>query len=64
MKILILGSWQRNKAEKYKKEAEEVGKELAIRGHILVSGGGTGTSEFVVNSYKKKQRKEVSCIFS
>jgi len=53
MKILILGSWQKEKAQFYKKEAEELGKVLADEGHTLISGGGTGISELVINSYKK-----------
>ena len=53
MKILIIGSWQKEKALKFKDVAEQVGKVLAERGHILVSGAGTGVSEIVVNSYRK-----------
>ena len=55
MKILIIGTWQKEKALKSKNEAERVGKILAERGHILISGGGTGVSEIVVNSYKKNK---------
>jgi len=39
MKVLIVGSWQKEKALFYKKEAEEVGKVLADEGHVLISGG-------------------------
>ena len=53
MKILIIGSWQKEKALKFKDIAEQVGKIIAERGHVLVSGAGTGVSEIVVNSYRK-----------
>lgn len=61
MKILMLGSWQKEKAIASKKEAEEIGKILAQEGHILISGGGTGISELVVNSYKKNKGKQYIC---
>ena len=52
MKILVSGTWRREKAEQYRTEAEQVGMLLATRGHILVTGAGTGMSELVVRSYK------------
>ena len=55
MKILIIGSWHKEKALKYKKEAEQVGEIIAKRNHTLISGAGTGISEIVVNSYKKNK---------
>ena len=57
----MLGSWQKEKASACKKEAEEIGKLLAQEGHILISGGGTGISELVVNSYKKNKGKRYIC---
>lgn len=61
MKIVMLGGWDRQKASGCQKEAEEAGKLLAEQGHILVSGGGTGVSEFVVSSYKKHKGKQYIC---
>lgn len=61
MRILILGSWEKHKAVACIKEAEEIGKLLAEKEHILISGGGTGVSEIVVNSYKKNKGKEYVC---
>jgi uncharacterized protein (TIGR00725 family) len=61
MKIVMLGSWEKHKAALCKKEAEEIGKLLAEKGHILVSGGGTGVSELVVNSYRKNKGKQYIC---
>ena len=55
MKILVIGTQQKKKALKSKNKAEQIGKVLAERGHVLVSGGGTGISEIVVNSYKKNK---------
>lgn len=40
MKILVIGSWQKEKALQSEKEAKEIGKLLAFGGHTLVSGGG------------------------
>jgi hypothetical protein len=61
MKILMLGSWEKHKAISCQKEAEGIGKLLAENGHILISGGGTGVSEIVVNSYKKNKGKQYIC---
>lgn len=57
MKILVIGTWRKETAENYEDFAEEVGKELAKRGHILVTGAGTGISKFVANSYKLNKGK-------
>ena len=40
MKICLYGAGSKNIAEKYKKEAYELGKEIAKRNHQLVYGGG------------------------
>jgi uncharacterized protein (TIGR00725 family) len=61
MKVVMLGSWEKHKAAACMKEAEEIGKLLAEQGHILVSGRGTGVSEFVVNSYRKHKGKQYIC---
>jgi uncharacterized protein (TIGR00725 family) len=61
MKIVMMGSWEKHKAVACIKEAEEIGRLLAEQGHILVSGGGTGVSEYVVNSYKKHGGKQFIC---
>lgn len=58
MKILVVGTWRKHKAAPFKKEAEELGRLLAAGGHTLVSGGGTGISEMVVNSYKSNNGKK------
>jgi hypothetical protein len=63
MKICIFGSWQAHKAVEYKKEAGEIGKLIAERGHILMSGGGTGISKFVVESYRKNKGKKFIAYF-
>lgn len=55
MRILIIGTWQKEKALKFKNEAEQIGKILAERNHVLISEAGTGVSEIVVNSYKKNK---------
>ncbi len=58
MKILVVGTWRKHKAAPFRKEAEELGRLLAAGGHTLVSGGGTGISEMVVNSYKSNNGKK------
>ena len=58
MKILIVGTWRKKDASKYKKVAGEVGKFLAEKNVELVSGAGEGISELVVNSYKKNNGKK------
>jgi len=63
MNILVIGSWHTHKAMTCKTEAEQIGKALAERGHILVSGGGTGISELVVNSYRAHKGKKYIAYF-
>ena len=58
MKILVVGTWQKHKAAPFRKEAEELGRLLAAGGHALISGGGTGISEMVVDSYKSNNGKK------
>jgi hypothetical protein len=58
MKILVIGSWEKCRAVSCKEEATKIGKLLAEKGHILISGGGTGVSEIVVNSYKENKGKK------
>ena len=58
MKILVSGTWRKEIAENYKSFIDEIGKELAKREHILITGAGTGTSEIVVNSYRFHKGKQ------
>lgn len=58
MKILVVGTWQKHKAAPFRKEAEELGRLLAEGGHTLISGGGEGISEMVVDSYKSNNGKK------
>ena len=57
MKVLIVGSCRNNdiehKPEAHKKLAEELGKELALRGHEIITGGAGGLQGILANSYKK-----------
>ena len=61
MKILILGSWQKEKALQTKKESEEIGRMLAEKGYSIISGGGEGTSEIIIKSYKLNKGKSYTC---
>jgi len=63
MKILLVGTWREKKAKKIQKEAKEVGQLLAERKHILISGGGTGVSKIVVESYKSNKGKKYIAYF-
>jgi len=64
MKILIIGTWNPEKAKNYESFAGQIGKELAKKGHILVSGAGTGISELVVKNYKLNQGKKYIAILT
>src|SRR3989344_4775034 len=61
MKILVIGSCRNSdlesKVESSKKIAEELGKELALRGHEVVTGGAGGLQGTLVTSYKKNNGK-------
>jgi uncharacterized protein (TIGR00725 family) len=58
MKILIIGSWKKEECKVCNNEAKQVGQILAEKGHVLISGAGTGMSEIVVNSYKQNKGKK------
>ncbi len=64
MKILVSGTWHPKTAEEYRSQAYEVGDLLAKRGHILVTGAGTGMSELVVNGYKQNKGEKYVAILT
>ncbi len=51
MKIFVAGSWHKNKIKKIEKEIEKIGKLVAEKNCILITGGGTGVSEIAAKSY-------------
>jgi len=53
MRILIIGTWQKEKAEAVREKAEELGRAIASAGHDLVSGTGEGVAHLVAQAYKK-----------
>ena len=61
MRILVIGSCrdddQEHNVPKHQKLAEELGMELAKRGHILITGGAGGLQGIVADSYKKNGGK-------
>lgn len=62
MKILIIGSCRNNDAEskvkRHVKLAAEIGKELALRGHEIITGGAGGLQGILASAYKKKGGKK------
>jgi uncharacterized protein (TIGR00725 family) len=62
MKILIIGSCRNNDSEhkrnEHKKLAEDLGKELALRGHEIISGGAGGLQGVLASSFKKNNGKK------
>ena len=58
MKIFVGGTWHKETAEKFAEIADKVGKAIANRGHILVTGGGTGMSKLVVEGYRSVNGKK------
>ena len=61
MKILIIGSCRNNdlehKSEEHKGLAKDIGKELAKRGHDIITGGAGGLQGILVDSYRKNRGK-------
>lgn len=62
MRILIIGSCRNNdnesKSQEDKKIAEELGKELALRGHEIITGGAGGLQGHLASSYKRNNGKK------
>ena len=52
MKILVFGTWHSETANKFKKQANELGKIVAERGHILIASPSKGIQGLVAKSYK------------
>jgi uncharacterized protein (TIGR00725 family) len=52
MKILVIGSCNLERSKKYLDQANELGYELAKRGHILVTSPSSGFQGFVASAYK------------
>ena len=63
MKILVIGTWRKDEAKDCQKEAEEIGRLLADKNHVLLSGGGTGVSQLVVESYRRHNGKKYVAYF-
>ena len=61
MKILIIGSCRNDdiehNPEAHKKLAEELGKELALRGHEIITGGAGGLQGILASSFKRNNGK-------
>ncbi len=68
MKILIVGSCRNNDAESkigtHRELAAEIGKELAIRNHEIITGGAGGLQGILVSSYKKNGGKNWTVYFA
>ena len=61
MKIVIVGSWREENNYECENEAKEVGRLLALKGAVLVSGGGIGVSRLVVDSYRENGGEKYIC---
>ncbi|MCX6784722.1 MAG: hypothetical protein NTV81_02160 [Candidatus Komeilibacteria bacterium] len=58
MNILVLGSWHPQKGQEQAKVAEELGRLLAERGHILITSPSSGFQGLTAQSYKKHGGKK------
>ena len=58
MKILVVGSWHEEKAIEYISQAQELGKSLAEREHILVASPNSGFQGLVAKAYKENNGSE------
>lgn len=53
MKILVVGTWNPEKSREYIQQANQLGYELAQRGHTLVASPSSGFQGLVATSYKQ-----------
>ena len=58
MKILVVGSWNPEKSREYINQANELGYELAQRGHILIASPSSGFQALVAKAYKQNNGSE------
>ena len=63
MKILVVGSWHEEKIKEYISQAQELGKLLAERGHILIASPSSGFQGLVAKSYKQHNGSEFICYY-
>ncbi len=60
--IGIMGSWRMNLPKSSYKIAEVIGAEIAKRGHILITGGTSGISEYARKGNQKNKGINISLI--
>lgn len=53
MKILVIGTCDLERSKKYHNQANELGYELAQRGHILITSPSSGIQGLVAEAYKQ-----------
>ena len=58
MKVLVVGTWNTQKSQKYSLQAQELGLELAKRKHVLVASPSSGFQGLVAEAYKKNGGSE------
>ncbi len=58
MKILVLGTWNSIKAEKYSNQAKELGRLIAEHDHTLIASPSSGIQGLVAKAYKQNGGKE------
>jgi predicted Rossmann-fold nucleotide-binding protein len=58
MRILVVGGWKPEKTIDYLDKAEELGKEIAGRGHTLVTSPSSGIQGIVAKHYKESGGRE------
>ncbi len=56
--ITVVGTWREKKVKTCKHIAQELGKLIAEKNYAFISGGGTGLSKTVVESYRKHGGKK------
>jgi uncharacterized protein (TIGR00725 family) len=59
LQIGVAGSWRNTLPEPSYKLAEEIGREIAKAGHVLITGAGTGIMEHAMKGCKEEEGKTV-----
>ena len=52
VQIFVSGTWKSDKAAKYRAQALMLGRRLALAGHDLACGPGTGVARHVIDGYR------------
>ncbi|OQX50582.1 hypothetical protein B5M47_03695 [candidate division CPR3 bacterium 4484_211] len=63
MRIFVGGAWDPKRAKHFKEEIIELGRLLAVRGHDIILGPGSGVVRYVIDGFRNVADRKGKIIF-